>query len=180
MTQAMPGPRAADAPTVAGYVSERMLQCVGRELDRRVSYPIAASDIRRWAVAVYYPEPAPRRYWAAAGGLDDSAGLTAPEDFNPFAWLIADPPGPPPVLRDPEEVLGIQGPKAKVRLRAGMTAEYGAAMRSGDVITSVRRLAGYDERAGRRGPMLFTTIADAWTNQRGEVVKNFQFTFIRF
>ena len=31
----------------------------------------------------------------------------APEDFNPFAWLIAEPAGPPPSLRDPEEVLGI-------------------------------------------------------------------------
>src|SRR5208282_2128132 len=119
------------------------------ELDRRVSYPIAASDIRRWAVAVYYPEPPPRRYWAAPSGSGDPSVLTAPEDFNPFAWLIADPPGPPPVLRDPEEVLGVPGPEAKVRLRGGMTVEYGAAMRAGDVITSVRRLAGYDERAGR-------------------------------
>jgi hypothetical protein len=28
--------------------------------------------------------------------------------------------------------------------------------------------------------MLLTTVADTWTNQRGEVVKNLQFTFIRF
>lgn len=167
MTQAGPATQAA------GYVSEQMRGCVGRELDRRVSYPIAASDIRRWAVAVYYPELPPPKFWAA----DE---LVAPEDFNPFAWLIADPPGPPPVLRDPEQVLGVAGPEVKVRLRGGMEVEYGVPMRAGDVITSVRRLAGYDERDGRRGPMLFTTIADDWTNQRGEVVKNFQFTFIRF
>jgi hypothetical protein len=157
-----------------------MRQCVGRELDRRVSYPIESSDIRRWAVAVYYPEFPPRRFWAAPESLPDASGLAAPEDFNPFAWLVADPPGPPPTLRDPEEVLGIPGPEVTVRLRGGMAVEYGAPMRAGDVITSVRRLAGYDEREGRRGPMLLTTVADTWTNQRGEVVKNLQFTFIRF
>jgi hypothetical protein len=164
----------------ARYVSEQMRQRVGRELDRRVSYPIASSDIPRWAVAVYYPQLPPRRFWAAPDGPPDSGRLAAPEDFNPFAWLVADPPGLPPTLRDPEEVLGIPGPEVTVRLRGGMTAEYGVPMRAGDVITSVRRLAGYDEREGRRGPMLFTTVADTWTNQRGEVVKNFQFTFIRY
>jgi hypothetical protein len=53
-------------------------------------------------------------------------------------------------------------------------------MRAGDVITSVRRLGGYLEREGRRGPMLLTTISDTWTNQRDELIKTFEFTFIRF
>jgi hypothetical protein len=135
----------------ARYVSEQMRQRVGRELDRRVSYPIASSDIPRWAVAVYYPQLPPRRFWAAPDGPPDSGRLAAPEDFNPFAWLVADPPGLPPTLRDPEEVLGIPGPEVTVRLRGGMTAEYGVPMRAGDVITSVRRLAGYDEREGAAG-----------------------------
>lgn len=156
------------------YVSERMRECVGRELDRRVSYPVGASDIRRWAVAVYHPELPPRRFWDVR-----DTDLVAPEDFNPFAWLVAEPPGRPLVLRDPEELLGIAGPEVSTRLRGGMATEYGVPIRSGDVITSVRSLAGYDERAGRRGPMLFTMVADVWTNQRGEHVKNFQFTFIR-
>ena len=156
-----------------------MRAAVGSELDRRVSYPIASSDIRRWAVAVYYPELPPQRFWAATDSLDSSA-LAAPEDFNPFAWLIAEPAGPPPSLRDPEDVLGIPGPDVQVRMRGGMSVEYGVPMRPGDVITSVRRLADYDERDGRRGPMLFTTVADTWTNQRNEIVKNFEFTFIRF
>ena len=169
----------AEAPP-ATYVSEQMRECVGRELDRRVSYPITSSDIRRWAVATYYPELPPQRFWAAPVGALDSGALAAPEDFNPFAWLIAEPAGPPPSLRDPEEVLGIPGPDAPVRLRGGMSVEYGVPMRAGDVITSVRRLAGYDERIGRRGLMLLTTVADTWTNERDELVKNFEFTFIRF
>lgn len=171
------------------YLSPRMRECVGRELDRRVSFPVASSDIRRWAIAVYYPELPPRRFWDPSDTLHSdtlhsdtkgSADLVAPEDFNPFAWMVADPPGPPLVLRDPEELLGVPGPEVTVRLRGGMTVEYGVPIRSGDVITSVRSLAGYDERDGRRGTMLFTTIADTWTNQRGEFVKTFQFTFIRY
>jgi acyl dehydratase len=161
----------------ATYVSQQMRDCVGRELDRRSSYPITPSDIRRWAVACYYPKLPPQRFWSAEV---DPPAPAAPEDLNPFAWLIAEPAGPPPSLRDPEEVLGIPSPDAPVRLRGGMSVTYGVPMRAGDVITSVRRLGGYDERSGRRGPMLLTTIADTWTNQNDELVKNFEFTFIRF
>lgn len=169
----------AEAP-LATYVSQQMRECVGRELDRRISYPITSSDIRRWAVATYYPELPPQRFWAAPAGSPDFDAPAAPEDFNPFAWLVAEPAGPPPSLRDPEEVLGIPGPDAPVRLRGGMSVEYGVPMRAGDVITSVRRLGGYDERHGRHGLMLLTTVADTWTNQRDELVKSFEFTFIRF
>jgi hypothetical protein len=170
----------AEAPPSTSYVTEQMRECVGRELDRRVSYPITSSDIRRWAIAGYYPELPPSRFWAAPADSPDLEGAAAPEDFNPFAWLIAEPSGPPPSLRDPEEVLGIPGPDAPVRLRGGMSVEYGVPMRAGDVIMSVRRLGGYDERYGRRGPMLLTTIVDTWTNQNDEWVKSFEFTFIRF
>ena len=53
-------------------------------------------------------------------------------------------------------------------------------MRPGDVITSVSRLAGYSEREGRLGLMLFTTSEDTWTNQRGETVKTSRNTLIRY
>lgn len=171
------GLETATQASASTYISDEMRGSVGSELDRRISYPITSSDIRRWAVAIYYPELPPRRFWLDS---TDAAALVAPEDFNPFAWLIADPAGPPPSLRDPEELLGIVSPDAPVRLRGGMSVEYGAPMRAGDVITSVRRLGGYTERDGRRGPMLLTTIVDTWTNQRDELVKNFEFTFLRF
>jgi hypothetical protein len=47
------------------YISAEMLAAVGREVQRAVSYPVSESDIRRWAIAVYYPAPAPRRFWEA-------------------------------------------------------------------------------------------------------------------
>jgi hypothetical protein len=55
----------------------------------RPSFPIDPSDIRRWALAVYWPETPPRIYWD-----DDYArttrwrGIIAPPEFNPFAWPI--------------------------------------------------------------------------------------------
>jgi N-terminal half of MaoC dehydratase len=58
--------------------------------------------------------------------------------------------------------------------------DYGARMRPGDVITSVRRLAGYSEREGRLGLMLFTTTEDTWSNERGEMVKTTRGTIIRY
>jgi hypothetical protein len=158
-----------------------MRAAVGSELDRRVTFPITRSDIRRWAVAIYHPDLPPRRFWdeEAAVALP-LGGIVAPEDFNPFAWMVADPAGPPRALRDPEEVLGIEGPPLTHRIRGAMSVEYGVHMRPDDVITSVRRLNGYDERDGRLGAMLFTSIDDTWMNQREEFVKRFEFTFIRY
>src|SRR5262245_6066761 len=106
----------------ATYISDAMREAVGRELDRRVSFPISASDIRKWAIAVYYPEPPPRLFWDeefAAGTAH--GGIVAPEDFNPFAWMAADPAG----VRhghgglDPdatEQRLGIPGPCLRFQL----------------------------------------------------------------
>ena len=72
------------------YVTDAMRGAIGNETERRVSYPIAASDIRRWALAVYYPELPPLEYldedYAAK---QPSGGMIAPQEFNPFAWLVS-------------------------------------------------------------------------------------------
>ena len=172
--------------TTTTHISEAMLGAVGTELERRVSYPISASDIRRWAVAVYYPEEPPRLFWDeryAAGTR--YKGIVAPEDFNPFAWMSAEPPGIPPRQRpnDPnmtEIRLGIPGPGLAFQLNGGLETEYGVRMRPGDVITSVQRLGGYHEREGRLGRMLFTVMESTWTNQDGELVKRTENTLIRY
>jgi hypothetical protein len=61
-----------------------------------------------------------------------------------------------------------------------MEVEYGVRMRPGDVITSVARLAGYREREGRLGMMLFTVSEDTWSNQDDDVVKRTKQTLIRY
>ena len=167
-------------------ITEDMLGAIGRETRRSVSYPISVSDIRRWAIAVYYPEEPPRLFWDEAYAATTAhGGIVAPEDFNPFAWMAADPPGLPETIGgyDPdqtEKTLGVTAPGLRNLLNGGMEVEYGVRMRPGDVITSVSRLAGYKEREGRLGVMLFTSSETVWTNQRDEFVKRNIGTVIRY
>ncbi|KAA9156243.1 MaoC family dehydratase [Amycolatopsis acidicola] len=153
-----------------------MAAAVGTTLSRQVSYPVSESDIRRWAIAVYWPEPPPARF------LQNSA---APAEFNPFAWAVAErvtaTEAPDP--NDPdstEKLAGIPGPGLRFLLNGGLSAEYGAPIRPGDVITSVRRLGPYSEREGRLGRMLFTRTEDTWTNQDGAFVRRAVATIIRY
>ncbi|MGW1029481.1 FAS1-like dehydratase domain-containing protein [Streptomyces sp. NPDC002577] len=169
-------------------ISAAMRAAVGTELVRQVIYPVAASDIRRWAIAVYWPDPPPAYF------LDEKAaaqtaygGIVAPEEFNPFAWAVAEQTMSRPSLQgsgnDPdrmESMAGIPGPGLKFQLNGGLDTEYGARMRPGDVITSIRRLGPYSEREGRLGLMLFSRTEDTWTNQRGELVKRTVNTIIRY
>jgi len=175
-------------PDEQTHISDAMRAAVGQELASRVSYPVTDSDIRRWAIAVHYPQRPPALYWDEEAARDAGhKGIVAPLDFNPFAWLTKEPgyAGADDDLdaNDPdrtEKTLGIAGPGLKFQLNGGMSVEYGVRMRPGDVITSVSRLAGYTERNGRLGLMLMSTTEDTWTNQRGEVVKKQQVTLIRY
>jgi N-terminal half of MaoC dehydratase len=158
------------------YITEEMSAAVGRELARMTSYPITDSDIRRWAVAVYYPDEPPRLFWDAQyAATTVHGGIVAPEEFNPFAWLAEGGTHRSKARgggdESPEKLLGIQGPGLTKGVNAGIEVTYGVRMRPGDVITSVRRLASYREREGRLGLMLITTTEDVWSNQNGELVK---------
>jgi len=167
-------------------ISDDMRAAVGREVRRAVSYPVSESDIRRWAIAVYYPAQPPRRFWdIKAAAASRYGGIVAPEDFNPFAWMTAEPEGASMMASagnpDSLEVsLGIAGPGLKNVLNGGLQVEYGVPMRPGDVITSVMSLAEYRERPGSLGLMLFTTSRTVWTNQNGETVKTSLGTVIRY
>jgi hypothetical protein len=175
-----------EASALTTQVTDAMRGAIGGEIARRVSYPISTSDIRRWALATYYPEEPPRIYWDEEYAANTKhKGIVAPLELNPFAWIAAEPKG---VQRQGgginpdfiENSLGIQGPGLKFMLNGGMETTYGVRMRPGDVVTSVRCHAGYNEREGRLGLMLFTISEDTWTNQRGEVVKAHRDTLIRY
>lgn len=162
-------------------ISPEMTAAIGTEISRRVSFPVTDSDIRRWALAVYWPEEPPARF------LRGDGPLTAPHEFNPFAWASAEvtthPAGAVAEQNDPdstEKQIGLAGPGLKFMLNGGMEAEYGDPIRSGDVITAVNRLASYTERSGRLGLMLFTVMEDTWTNQDGALVKRGRTTLIRY
>jgi hypothetical protein len=160
-------------------ISAQMRAAIGGVVDWRVSFPVAASDIRRWAIAVYYPEPPPARY------RGDGPDLIAPEELNPFAWAVADQmvPAVAPELRDtdkPEKAIGIVGPGLTHQVNGGSEVAYGAPIRPGDVIRSQTRLHEYRERSGRMGPMLITVFEVEWTNQDGARVKLGHDTSIRY
>jgi hypothetical protein len=170
-------------------VSEAMHSAVGRTVTERSSHPISESDIRKWALAVYWPAEPPRLYLDAEYAATTKwSGVVAPEEFNPFAWSVAhtspsaDSAESGTDANDPdrlEKALGIVGPGLKFQLNGGLVTEYGERMRPGDVITGTESLHEYRERDGKLGSMLFTTIEDLWTNQHGSVVKRTLMTLIR-
>jgi hypothetical protein len=164
------------------YLTDEMRAAIGAVVDWRVSFPVSASDIRRWAIAVYFPDPPPARYWNAAA---TAGGIVAPEEFNPFAWLAAEEMTPKvaPLFRDTdrlEKAIGITGPGLLHQLNGGSEVSYGVPMRPGDVVRSETRLHEYRERAGRLGTMLMTVTEVEWTNQRSERVLLGHNTSIRY
>ena len=175
------------APSAQTHITAEMRALVGREMRRWVSFPVSSSDIRRWAIAVYYPECPPSRFWdAQAAAVSRYGGIVAPEDFNPFAWMVAEPKGQSTMAAVAgnadaiENGLDAAGPGLKHALNGGIQIAYGVPMRPGDVITSVITLAEYRERLGSLGLMLFTSMKTVWTNQSGEIVKTGVSTVIRY
>jgi hypothetical protein len=175
------------APSAQTHITDEMRALVGREMRRWVSFPVSGSDIRRWAIAVYYPQCPPGRFWdTEAAAVSRYGGIVAPEDFNPFAWMVAQPKGQSTmaaVAGNPDAIengLHVAGPGLEHALNGGIQIAYGVPMRPGDVITSVITLAEYRERLGSLGLMLFTSIKTVWTNQNGEIVKTGVSTVIRY
>lgn len=161
----------------SSFITASMRALIGRVVDRRVSHPVSASDIRRWVIATWYPAPPPLGLLSG-----DSA---APDEFNPFAWSVAETMEPvvPHGRRDPdhfEKNAGALGPGLAHQVAGGLDAEYGVAMRRDDVVEAVTTLERYAEKPGRLGLMLFTTVRHDWTNQRGETVKVSRETSIRY
>jgi hypothetical protein len=167
--------------TAADLISDEMRALIDKVQRRRTSYPVSASDIRRWAVAIYYPDAPPERFLAvgAAGG---EALLVAPQEFNPFAWVTREG-----VSRDTdvtpgylEERAGVTPPPLNVVVNGGWDCEYGVPIQEGDVITSEHSIASYRQTQGKSGPLLLTNSRDRWTNQRGELVRNCISTLVRY
>ena len=153
--------------TTLTYVTPEMREAQGKWGDVRTAPPITETDIRRWAMATYYPKQPPRIYWdpeyAAATRW---GGIIAPPDFNPFAWPVERPRGGPSGLAgrrpDGAPLTGMNG---------GQTDTYGAPMRPGDIISARNRLVDWWEREGRLGHTLYVRSEIEWRNQGDELVK---------
>jgi len=164
----LPEPPAPDIPArePGVHLDQRTIGWLGRSVEPVVSLPVGANDIRRWAQAVYHPDPPPDDFYddevAAKGPW---GGLVAPRDFNPFAWNPDYHPEVYPWMRGMGTEPGTRG------LNGGQRNEYFAPIRPGDVITCVATLVDAYEKEGRLGTMMFLIDETRLTNQRGELVR---------
>jgi hypothetical protein len=178
----------------SSVITDDMRSILGLSLGGSISYPITDSDIRRWAIAVYYPDTPPRLFWDEEyARTTPYGGIVAPEEFNPFAWgarenFTVEPPQPA-LPADPalvavgatEHRYGVQPPDLHHALNGGVEVDHTEVrMRPGDIITSRSAVVDYSEREGRLGLMLFTTSESRWTNQRDELVRIDRMTLIRY
>ena len=147
------------------YITDEIHRLLNVERDVLVSPPISASDIRKWAIAVYWPDTPPRQFWDTAYAKTSRwRGIIAPEEFNPFAWPIE--------RREATRLGGPQGKEPGQRgMNGGSEATYYTPMRPGDVIRSSTKLAEVYEKTGRLGVMMFLVNETTWTNQESERIK---------
>ncbi len=153
-------------------VTKEMLDQKGVWKDEKISPPIAESDIRKWAIAVYWPEKPPRLFWDEGYAKSTRwGGIIAPQDFNPFAWPVERPAA--------QQAPRGSGPGQR-GMNGGQTDTFHAPMRPGDVIRSRSRLRDWDERQTRLGLTLFTYQEVEWRNQKDELVRLRVSTGIRY
>lgn len=160
-------PGVKEGGMTVSYVTDAMRAAKGQWGETRTAPPITETDIRRWAMATYYPKQPPRLYWDAAYAASTRwGGIVAPPDFNPFAWPVERPhPGPPGLAGERPDGKPLTG------MNGGQTDTYGAPMRPGDVIAARNRLVDWWEREGRLGHTLYVRSEIEWRNQRDELVK---------
>ena len=144
-----------------------------------VSHPVDKSDLRKWAIAVYWPETPPPIFWDAAYAASTRwGGIIAPPDFNPFAWPIVEARPEP---AEAPKAAADKAPGRKLRgMNGGQVETYGVPMRPGDVITARNRLRDWEERQTRLGHTLFTYSELEWRNQHDELIKRRVSTAIRY
>lgn len=163
------------------YVTDGMLEAQGKWGPSRASYPITTTDIRRWAMATYYPQKPPSIYWDEEYSATTRwKGIIAPPDFNPFAWTLST--GEPVKRAVPLLNAQPRHPKGKplTGLNGGQTDTYGVPMRPGDVITARSRLLDWNEREGRFGHTIYVRTEIEWKNQNDELVRTRISTSIRY
>jgi acyl dehydratase len=152
------------------YVPQQVIDLLGETPPPLESYPVGANEIRRWAQAVYYPDPAPAVFMdEAVATRGPWGGMVAPREFNPFAWMPGAAPG------RHWDLLRAKRPTA---LNGGQRFSYHAPIRPGDVVTRTARFADVYEKQGRSGTMVFVIGETRWTNQQGELVRRGRNTLI--
>lgn len=155
-------------------VCEAMRRDLGVWGDEVTAPPVTLTDIRRWAMATWYPQRPPKLHWDQAHAAATRwGGVIAPPGFNPFAWPVE--------TTAPRWIdYGEPGGRTLVGMNGGQVERYGAPIRPGDVIHARSRMTEYSEREGRFGLMLYFYIELEWTNQDADFVRRRLSTIIRY
>ncbi|WP_068180167.1 MaoC family dehydratase N-terminal domain-containing protein [Mycobacterium sp. UM_CSW] len=158
-------------------ISDRLASVLGVWHDQGApSAPIDRSDIRRWAIATYWPQRPPRLYWDENYAQTTRwGGIVAPDDFNPFAWPIE-----PLDTGATKYAFPRPGEPGQHLLNGGVELTFGQPMRPGDVITGRWRIRDATERQGRLGLMLYVAIERELRNQYADLVRTRVDTVIRY
>ncbi|MSP79200.1 MAG: MaoC family dehydratase [Dehalococcoidia bacterium] len=167
------------------YITPELRARIGVEHGNRVSSPVERGEIRRWAIAAYWPERPPMMYWDEAYAKTTRwGGIIAPPDFNPFAWPIDEEGFDEKVRQWRQQTRGNQQQKSQPgtrTLNGGTRVEYFSPIRPGNVITTASKLIDVREReGGRTGLMLITETETRWTNERGQLIRISVGTSIRY
>jgi acyl dehydratase len=154
---------AATAPTT--LITQALKDSLNVWSEPEVSHPVDRSDLRKWAIAVYWPDVPPRIFWDEDyAGTTKFGGIIAPREFNPFAW-----PAIRPADRAPRPAKRSVGERT---MNGGQKEVYGVPVRPGDVITSKIALVHMEEKVGKLGLTLYKSTETRWTNQKGEFVRS--------
>ncbi|HKV22600.1 MAG TPA: MaoC family dehydratase N-terminal domain-containing protein [Mycobacterium sp.] len=158
-------------------ITARLRSAIGVWHDQHApSFPIDRSDIRKWAIATYWPAQPPRLYWDEEYARSTRwGGIIAPDDFNPFAWPVE-----PPDTGPARYALPRPGEPGQRMLNGGVEFVFGVPMRPGDVITSRWRVRDAVERDGRLGRTLRVELERELHNQHGHLVRSRIDTVIRY
>jgi len=149
-------------------VPEGVKQMIGKKSTPRI-YEVTRLDIRKIADASGNRD---QLYWD-----DDYAattrygGMIAPPDF--FGWPLKwEPENAFPNSSELTDYIFSELPKAGYSrvINAGMESEFYKPVRPGDTLVLVSEIIALEEKVGKTGNMLISTIETTVTNQNGDLV----------
>jgi acyl dehydratase len=150
----------------SSLIPQEALALIGKE-SAPITREVYAKDIRRFCYAV--GDLNPLYLDEAFAGETRFGGIIAPPMFFDI----------PTVLEHSQEELradglpldGLLPPiKAARSMAGGNEIEFFKAVRIGDRITRISKIADIYEKEGRSGPLVFTIIENRYSNQDGELV----------
>ncbi len=154
-----------ETPRVGTYLDQATIDRIGETAAPATSLPVGENDIRRWAIATYYPDNPPASFYPREeAGKGPWGSLVAPREFNPFAWM-------PDLNLGVTWLRGMGVRPGQRALNGAQRNQYFEPIRPGDRITTVARFANAYEKEGRLGTMLLLVSEFRWTNQRDELVR---------